>query len=193
VNCYEATNCTNEQRSSCIVYRNFHNNAGDMENISCWVLKRGSPGWTREDEARCAECAYYAAMNRHGVSVRLGEGEDDAAVIECSGTLNAQRTATLREVADKLKAQKRGRVVLDLSAVTNIYSSAMSMIVRLHLQCEDMGGLFVMTGATGYVKVAINTVSIDRLVRSAESLEKALDMVRQNQNGGGAPVSITPF
>ena len=176
MNCYEVTGCTDDDKASCIVYRNFQNNASDMENISCWVLKRGSPGWTPEDEARCAECAYYEAMNRHGVSARLGEGENDAAVIECSGTLNALRTAALREVADKLKAQNRGKVILDLSAVTNIYSSAMSMIVRLHLQCEEMGGLLVMSGATGYVKVAIHTVSIDRLVKSAESMEEALKM-----------------
>jgi len=171
VKCYEITDCTPEQRETCIVYRNFQNNAGDMANISCWVLKRGSPGWTPGDEARCSECKYHIAVSRNGVSVQhCGSG---AVLITCTGTLNLLRTEVLGEVAKKIKAQKQNKVILDISAVTNIYSNAMSMIVRLHLQCEELKGKIVIAGATGYVKVALDTVSIGKFVACTETVEEA--------------------
>jgi anti-anti-sigma regulatory factor len=175
MNCYEVTDCKKERRESCLVFRNFHNKPGDMGNISCWVLKRGEPGWTEANEERCRRCSYYQAVNHHGVTVSNGPG--DVVIIECGGALNLLRTQFLGEVADKLKCEGKRRVVLDLSAVTNIYSCAMSMMVRLHLQCEDMGGLFVTVGATGYVKVAIDTVLIDKIVKCADTMEEALALM----------------
>ncbi|MCL2220449.1 MAG: STAS domain-containing protein [Chitinispirillia bacterium] len=171
MNCYEMTDCSQEQRDACIVYRNFHNNTGNMGNISCWILKSGSPGWTAEDAARCAECPYRLAVSRNGVTVR--HTERGAVLIVCNGTLNLLRTEVLSEVTQKIKAQKKNKVILDISAVNNIYSSAMSMIVRLHLQCEELGGKLVMAGATGYVKVALDTVSIDKFVICVETVEEA--------------------
>jgi len=179
MNCYEITDCTQEQREACIVYRNFHNNAGDMANISCWILKRGSPGWTAEDEARCAACKYHTAISRNSVAVQHCD-KSGAVLITCNGTLNLLRTEVLGEVAKKLKAQKKNKVILDISAVTNIYSSAMSMIVRLHLQCQELGGVFVMAGASGYVKVALDAVSIDKFVTCVETVEEAERVVAKN-------------
>jgi anti-anti-sigma factor len=173
--CYEVTDCTEERRASCLVFRNFHNKPGDMENISCWVLKRGDPEWTDADAERCRQCAYYLAVNHHGVTVSYDQS--GTVVIVCGGSLNFLRTQLLGEVADKLKNEGKCRVAIDLSAVTIIYSCAMSMMVRLHLQCEEMGGMFVMVGATGYVKVAIDTVLIDKIVRSAETMEEALALM----------------
>jgi anti-anti-sigma factor len=174
MNCYEITDCSEERRNACFVFKHFHNKNSDMENISCWILKRGNPDWTPEDQAKCAECDYYKAMDQDGITVRYGEGENAIVVIECRGTLNMLRTKVLGEVADKLKEQGQNKVILDLSAVTNIYSCAMSMIVRLHLQCEKLGGLLVMAGATGYVKVAIGTVFIDRFIKTAETMDAAM-------------------
>jgi anti-anti-sigma factor len=167
------TKCRKELRASCFVFRNFHNKPSDMENIACWVLKRGSPGWTDADGERCHQCPYYLAVNHQGITV--GYGPSDTVIITCGGALNLLRTQVLGDVADKLIDQKKCRVVLDLSAVTNIYSCAMSMMVRLHLQCEEMGGMFVMIGATGYVKVAIETVLIDKIVKCAGDLSEAID------------------
>jgi len=175
MNCYEVTNCTEERRASCLVFRNFHNKPSDMGNISCWVLKRGDPNWTNADAEKCRLCPYYQAVNHHGVTISRGPG--DTVVIECGGALNMLRTQVLGEVADKLKSEGKDRVALDLSAVTNIYSCAMGMLVRLHLQCEEMGGMFVIVGATGYVKVAINTVLIDKIVKCAETMEEALTLL----------------
>jgi anti-anti-sigma factor len=177
MNCYEITNCPQEQREACIVYRNFHNNTGDMANISCWVLKRGSPGWTASDEARCAACKYRTAASRNGVTVQYSES--GAVLITCSGALNLLRTEVLGEVAKKIKTEQKNKVILDLSAVTNIYSCAISMIIRLHLQCEELGGKFIMTGAAGYVKVALDTVFIDKLVKCAETTEEAEKIIAE--------------
>jgi anti-anti-sigma regulatory factor len=146
-----------------------------MGNISCWVLKRGDPDWTDADGEKCRRCPYCQAVNHHGVTVSYGQS--GTVVIECGGALNLLRTQVLGEVADRLKRDGKCRVALDLSAVTNIYSCAMSMMVRLHLQCEEMGGLFVMAGATGYVKVAINTVLIDKIVKCAETMDEALALM----------------
>ncbi|MDR2592941.1 MAG: STAS domain-containing protein [Chitinispirillales bacterium] len=175
MNCYEVTECPEERRASCLVFRNFQNKPGDMGNISCWVLKRGDPNWTDADAERCRQCSYYLAVNHQGVTVSYGRG--DAVVIECGGALNLLRTQVLGEVADKLKCEGKCKVALDLSAVTNIYSCAMSMMVRLHLQCEEMGGLFVMAGATGYVKVAIDAVLIDKIVKCVETMDEALALI----------------
>lgn len=172
MNCYEVTNCDDEKRSACIVFRNFRNKPGDMGNISCWVLKRGDSGWSPDDADGCRQCPYYLAVNRQGVSV--GYGPNDTVVIECGGALNLLRTQVLGEVADKLKSQGRSRVVLDLTGVTNIYSCAISMIVRLHLQCAEMGGSFAVVGSTGYVKVAMDAVLIDKIVKCVDSMEEAV-------------------
>jgi anti-anti-sigma factor len=147
-----------------------------MENISCWVLKRGSPGWKSDDQKKCAECRYYANMNQHGITVNLDE--NDSVVIECSGTLNTVRCAVLAKVADKLKKVKKGRVILDLSSVSNIYSCGLSMIVRFHLQCEELGGKLVIVGAAGYVNVAIKTTSIDRFINQVENRSDAHGIIR---------------
>jgi anti-anti-sigma factor len=160
-----------EQREACIVYRNFQNHTSDMDNISCWVLKRGRPGWTAADEERCAECAYHLAVSRNGVTV--SHGKNETVVIECNGTLNLMRTEVLGEIARKLRTDKKSKVILDVSAVTNIYSCAMSMIVRLHLQCEELGGKLVLAKATGYVKVALNAVSINKFVACVDTIEAA--------------------
>ncbi|GBU21742.1 hypothetical protein R80B4_01642 [Fibrobacteres bacterium R8-0-B4] len=183
MNCYEVTDCPEERRASCLVFRNFHNKPGDMGNISCWVLKRGDPNWTDADAERRRQCPYYLAVNRQGVTGSYGRG--DGVVIECGGALNLLRTQVLGEVADKLKSEGKRNVALDLSAVTNIYSCAMSMMVRLHLQCEEMGGLFVLVGATGYVKVAINAVLIDKIVKCAESMDEALALM--GESAGSRP------
>jgi anti-anti-sigma regulatory factor len=179
MNCYEITDCPEERRASCLVFRNFHNKPGDMGNIQCWVLKRGEPGWTDADAEGCRLCPYYQAVNHHGITVSYDPG--GAVVIECGGALNLLRTQVLGEVADRLKAEGRHYVALNLSSVTNIYSCAMSMMVRLHLQCEEMGGLFVMIGATGYVKVAIDAVRIDKIVRCAETMEEALALMGEER------------
>jgi anti-anti-sigma regulatory factor len=175
MNCYEVTKCSEERRASCFVFRNFHNKPDDMGNIQCWVLKRGSPGWTDDDGERCLRCPYYLAVNHQGITV--GHGPNDTVVITCVGALNLLRTQVLGDIADKLMSQGKRRVALDLSAVTNIYSCAMSMMVKLHLQCEEMGGMFVMAGATGYVKVAIENVLIDRVVKCAGNLAEALSIM----------------
>jgi anti-anti-sigma factor len=173
MNCYEVTKCPEERRASCFVFRNFHNKPGDMGNIQCWVLKRGSPVWTDADGDKCLQCPYYLTVNHQGITV--GYGPDDTVVITCGGALNLLMTQVLGDIADKLANQGKCRVVLDLSAVTNIYSCAMSMMVRLHLQCEEMGGMLVISGATGYVKVAIETVLIDRVVKCAGNLAEAIE------------------
>lgn len=176
MNCYEITGCPEERRNACFVFKNFHNKTSDMDNISCWILKRGSPGWTPEGQDKCANCGYYKAMDQDGITVRYDES--GIVIIECNGTMNMLRTKVLGEVADKLKEKGQSKVILDLSAVTNIYSCAMSMIVRLHLQCEELGGTLVMIGATGYVKVAISTVSIDRFIKTAETMEAAIAVIK---------------
>jgi anti-anti-sigma factor len=169
--CYEITGCSEEQRKNCFVYKNFQNNISDMENIACWVLKRGSVGAGSEDQKKCDRCPYYAAMNEQSITVNLDEHEN--VVIECRGTLNTVRNAALGNIADKLKKDKRSRVILDLSSVTNIYSCALSTIVRFHLQCEELGGAFVIVGATGYVMVALKTTSLDRFIKQAQNVEEA--------------------
>jgi anti-anti-sigma factor len=147
-----------------------------MENISCWILKYGGSDAVPEEAAKCTACSYYIAVNRHGITVRADDG--DVVIVECTGTLNTLRTAVLGEVAEKLKTQNRNKIILDLSATTNIYSCAMGLIVRLHKQCEEMDGTFIMAGATGYVKVAIGTVSLDKFIKTAETAEAAFEMMK---------------
>jgi len=173
--CYEITGCSEEQRKNCFVYKNFQNNINDMENISCWVLKKGCAEFHSEDQNKCDHCPYYAAMNEQSITVKFDEHENVA--IECRGTLNTIRSAALGKVAGKLKKDKKSRVILDLSSVSNIYSCALSMIVRFHLQCEELGGTFVIVGATGYVMVAFKTASFDRFIKQAQDMEEAHSML----------------
>jgi len=176
--CYEITGCSEEQRKNCFVYKNFQNNIGDMENIACWVLKRGSVEINSDDQKMCDKCPYYAAMNEQSITVNLDEHEN--VIIECCGTLNTVRSAALGNVADKLKNDKKSRVILDLSSVSNVYSCALSMIVRFHLQCEELGGTFVIAGATGYVMVAFKTASFHRFIKQAQDVEEARSIALHN-------------
>jgi len=175
--CYEITGCSEEQRKDCFVYKNFQNNISDMENISCWVLKKGCAEFHSEYQKKCDYCPYYAAVNEQGITVNFDSQNQENVIIECRGTLNTVRNAALCDVADKLKKDKKSRVIIDLSSVSNIYSCALSTIVRFHLQCEELGGTFVIAGATGYVMVALNTTSLDRFIKQAQNMEEARSML----------------
>ncbi len=168
--CYEVKGCSEKARENCFVYQNFRNNIAEMENLSCWILKKGS-GTANSEDQKCPSCPYYQKINQNSINVNIGEYE--TVVIECCGTLNAIRCAALSKVAERLSKVKRGRVVLDLSNVNNIYSCALGLIVRFYKQCSDLGGRLVIVGATGYVKIALASSKLDRFILQVETIKEA--------------------
>ncbi|MFP4680337.1 MAG: STAS domain-containing protein [Chitinispirillaceae bacterium] len=173
--CYDIKGCSEECRESCFVYQNFRNNTAQMENISCWILKKGS--CEGSSTKNCRVCPYYRKMNKNAITVDLGE--HDTVVIECSGVLNSVRSDALRKVADRLRKVKKGRVIIDVSNVNNIYSCALGMIVRFYKQCSELGGRLVIVGAAGYVKVALTTARLDKFILMVDSKQEAFCAITQ--------------
>lgn len=148
-----------------------------MENLSCWILKKGTCGSSADGSRNCTECPYYRKMNQNAINVDLGD--HDTVVVECSGVLNSLRSEALGKIADRLNKVKKGRVIIDLTNVNNIYSCAIGMIVRFHKQCDQLEGRLVIVGAAGYVKVALTTARLDRFILLVDTKKEAFCAITQ--------------
>lgn len=148
-----------------------------MENLSCWILKKGISSGSAEKSRNCIECSYYRKMNQNAINVDLGD--HDTVIVECRGVLNSLRSDALGKVADRLKKVKKGRVIIDLTSVNNIYSCALGMIVRFYKQCDQLEGRLIIVGAAGYVRVALTTARLDRFILMVDTRNEAFCAITQ--------------
>jgi anti-anti-sigma factor len=164
VKCYEITKCSDKERESCYVWMNFKEHPEDMEDLKCWVIK----GTYHEDQAqvqKCRKCNYYQSLNRDS-GIRANH-ETDLAVVSCSGTINQEKTDALSRVWAALKKHNKHKVLLDVSNVNNIYSCGLSILVKMHKETADAGGMLVVVGGRDHLHQILHSSRLTRILHLA--------------------------
>jgi anti-sigma B factor antagonist len=142
-----------------------------MENIKCWILKGADGGEKNEQAETCRKCAYYQSMN--GESGIASDFDADVATISGEGTINNERNKALEKTWATLKAHSKSLVLLDLSRVTNIYSSGLGTIITIHKETQALGGLLVVLCPEGYVKSLLQVTKLSRILSLSSNLRDA--------------------
>jgi len=182
VKCYDLKQCSEQERQTCYVWNCFRNNPEEMENIRCWVLKNVYHPDNRELLKKCLKCNYYLMMNRQAEPVTGFDPE--IALIKCDGVVNYEKTRGISDVWEKLKATHKTKVALDLSSVNNIYSCGLGIIVKIHKECEEAGGMLAIVGVQSYVKATFDSTKLSRLlhlVPDARGAGELFDSVKKKQ------------
>jgi anti-sigma B factor antagonist len=173
VKCYEITNCQPKDREACYVWNSFRDSPQDMDNIKCWILK----GVYQEENAdlykKCKLCKYYLMMNRD--SGIVSDYDADLAIITCEGTINMDRGKALEKTWETLKSHGKNKVLLDLTRVTNIYSSGLGTIITIHKSTQAAKGLLILVCPDGYVKNLFQVTKLSRLLKIVGDTREARD------------------
>lgn len=88
----------------------------------------------------------------------------DETRIEISGTLDVVSAAEARAVFDKVVADGRPNVVVDIAGVTMIDSPGVGTIVSLCKRIEAAGGKVVVAGARDQPLTVLKLLKLDRLL-----------------------------
>jgi anti-sigma B factor antagonist len=169
--CHEVTKCSQKQRDSCFVWNSFRDAPKEMEDIKCWMMKGACNEGKNEQYEKCRRCAYFQSKNRDaGI---ISDADADLAVISGEGTINNDRNKALEKTWETLKEHAKAYVILDLSKVTNIYSSGLGTIIAIHKETKALGGLLVILCPEGYVKSLFQITKLTRIVTLAANLRDA--------------------
>lgn len=172
--CFEVTKCPDEVRSACYVWNCFKENPADMENLKCWVIKGVYQEGNRDHLEKCHACEYYKAQNgERGVQSQF---DANVATITCEGVINNDRSRAIERVWADLKARGKTRVVLNITNVNNIYSCGLGVIITVHKEAKLAGGMLVVVGMQGYVKLMFESTKLHRLLHTARDLREAADL-----------------
>ncbi len=79
------------------------------------------------------------------------------------GALDALTAPEIRPIFDKVVADKRRKVALDLAKVTMIDSSGVGAIVSLFKQMKDRGGRLEVRGVRGQPLAVCKLLKLDRV------------------------------
>jgi anti-sigma B factor antagonist len=169
--CFEMTKCSQKQRESCFVWNSFRETPNEMESIKCWLLKGGFSEETDEQFDKCRRCPYFQALNQQ--SLIASDVDANLAVISGEGTINNDRTKALKKTWETLKEHSKAYILLDLSKITNIYSSGLGTIITIHKETQAMGGLLVVLCPDGYVKNLLQVTKLSRILTITSNLSDA--------------------
>ncbi|MBD3346464.1 MAG: STAS domain-containing protein [Chitinivibrionales bacterium] len=185
--CYELTKCSKEQQEKCFVWNNFRENPDDFENIKCWVLKSVHQQENRDLLKKCLKCEYYLMMNRN--AGLISDFDADIAVVTCEGVVNNDKTRAISEIWEKIKSKNKFKVILDFSAVNNIYSCGLGLLVKIHKETKQNGGKLVIIGAGGYVLTSFKSTKLDRLLTLVQTTAEAgnvFDALKEKRDAAAA-------
>ncbi len=147
-----------------------------MEDIRCWVIKNVYHPDQKQQLAKCRKCAHYIQLNTNSIS---SDTSKVAAIIKCSGSLNNDRTRALEKVWDTVKNSGKRFFILDLSEVTNIYSCAMGMIVKIYKEIEKLNGLLILSGANSFVLTLLKSLHFDEILQMEADISDALGAINE--------------
>ncbi|MBD3422750.1 MAG: STAS domain-containing protein [Chitinivibrionales bacterium] len=108
--------------------------------------------------------------------------EGDLALITCEGVINNEKTRGLASVWHMLKQATHTRVLLDLSNTNNIYSCGLGVLLRMHKEAEESGGMLVISGAQGYVKTIFESTKVNRVLHLAPDNRLARELFGAQRN-----------
>ncbi len=191
--CYEAAGCSEQKRSECFLYSAFQDKREEMENLPCFIIKGRSQEKEQKKSCGCGKCCYFKAINRDGLELK--NGANSSLVIVCRGVLNDTKADAFTTIIQRFERIEPSNVVLDFTSVTNIYSSCIGKIVRLHLLCQKKGGKLIVAGAGQHLQVLMESLKLDRIfvlttgVESAEqyllALQKKKEAAREKRDVSG--------
>lgn len=72
--------------------------------------------------------------------------DGDSTTFRLVGSLDAVTTSDLRPVVDALVAERRPKIIVDVSALRLIDSSGVGLIVSLYKRCKANGGAVTVAG-----------------------------------------------
>ena len=144
-----------------------------FDNIKCWILKGACNDENKEQNKKCLSWNYYLLMNRD--SGIVSDLNSDLAVITCEGTINNQRNSALQKTWRTLREHRKNNVLLDLSHVSNIYSSGLGTIITMHKDTKAAGGFLVIVCPDGYVLNLFSVTKLARIVTLSPDQRQARD------------------
>jgi anti-sigma B factor antagonist len=92
---------------------------------------------------------------------RTDNGEDT--LLRLSGSLDALSAPELRTIVEELVAERRPRVVVDLSALRLIDSSGVGVIVSLYKRLRAQGGNVTVQGLRDQPLAIFKLLRLDRV------------------------------
>jgi anti-sigma B factor antagonist len=112
--------------------------------------------------------------------------EDNVKVVALRGELDFDKAPDLGRVLDELRADGEREVVIDLSELTFIDSSGISVLVGAARSAAAEKGTLVVAGPTPPVRRVFDIVSLSQLVAIEPGLESALQRIgwRREQTAG---------
>jgi len=84
--------------------------------------------------------------------------------------VSPEMRTSLRDIID----QKPKRVVVDLSRVPYIDSSGLAVLIGAMQSLEHEGGVFMLAGAQGAVRMILESAKLDKYFRLFPTVEEAL-------------------
>lgn len=91
----------------------------------------------------------------------------DGIVLKIDGELDAVTVTELRPIVDRLAADHRGRVVVDLSALRLIDSSGVGALVSLFKQVRARGGDVVVENVKDQPLAIFRLLRLDKVLMAA--------------------------
>lgn len=88
---------------------------------------------------------------------------DNESKLELEGALDALTAPELRPIFDKLVADKRKRVTVDIGKVTMLDSSGVGAIVSLYKRVKAEGGKVEVVGAKDQPLAVLKLLKLDRV------------------------------
>lgn len=144
-----------------------------MEDIKCWIIKNVYHPDQKQQLAKCKKCSYYLQMNKSsGVS---SDTTQATAIIKCTGSLNNDKVRALEKVWETVKKSGKKHFVLDIAEVSNIYSCAIGMIVKIFTEIEQLNGRLIISGAQDFTMSLLKTVHIDKMIQFESDTSEALN------------------
>ena len=89
--------------------------------------------------------------------------QGDQTIITLAGVLKEPTAPSLRQMVSELEVAHRKNVTLDMSSVTEVDSSGVSVIVMLYKQLKSMGGTLTIAGLQAQPRAIFNLLRLDKV------------------------------
>jgi anti-anti-sigma factor len=130
-------------------------------------------------EARVALYPEIAVSEPSGAlfEIHVSSAEDDVKVVALRGELDFDQAPAVSRALDDLRTDGALEIVVDLSELTFIDSSGISVLVAAARASAADKGTLVVAGPTPHVQRVFDIVSLSELVAVEPGLERALQRI----------------
>lgn len=105
-------------------------------------------------------------------------GEKRAVLVKINGELDHHIAGTLREAVDsKIRCTNAVNVIFDFSNVGFMDSSGIGVIMGRYKAVKTLGGCVIICGQNTQIKRIVEMSGIDKIVKIADTLDKALELI----------------